>query len=418
MLLQKIKSHKTIVKNAGYLSAIELMRLIMPFVALPYIISTIGAENYGSVIFAQTVISYFIIFINFGLDISAVKDVSIHRENKVELNKIVSSVLLIKLLLFCIALLTLLILMAIIPYIKDNWLLYCFSFLTCFSEILFPIWFYQGIEKMKYLTLMRFASILFYTITVFIFIKSPDDYRNVVLLQSLGNIFAGGISFYVLLRIEKIHFVLPHFTTVKRCFLDSIPFFVSRLSAVMNNGMAKILSGIFFSMQAVAAFDLAQKIATAALIPMQMMNQAVYPHIAKTQNRLFASKYFRVDVSLSLIVSVVVFLLAPFAVHLFAGNLMPDSIILTRILCLFIFFGGITTYIGAPVLVSFGYPTPFNRSVFLSTISLIVMYALLYFTGYFNLYLFALILVLSEFIILIYRLYFCFKYKIFKYNQL
>ena len=87
-----------LVQNTGYLSIIEIFRLLMPFIALPYIIKTVGVTNYGSIVFAQAIISYFQIFINWGLDISAVKDVSISRNNPGELNRIVSSVLLIKLL--------------------------------------------------------------------------------------------------------------------------------------------------------------------------------------------------------------------------------------------------------------------------------------------------------------------------------
>ena len=51
-------------------------------------------------------------------------------------------------------------------------------------------------------------------------------------------------------------------------------FFVSRLSVVLKNNMAKTISGMVFSMHFVAAFDLAQRIATVALVPAQMLNQA------------------------------------------------------------------------------------------------------------------------------------------------
>lgn len=34
-------------------------------------------------------------------------------------------------------------------------------------------------------------------------------------------------------------------------------------------------------MHEVAVFDLAQKIAMTALVPLQMLNQALFPHIAK-----------------------------------------------------------------------------------------------------------------------------------------
>jgi len=130
----------------------------MPFVALPYIIRTVGAENYGTAVFAQTIISYFSILINWGLDVSAVKDVSVHRNNPTELNKIVSSVLGLKAVLFCISLVFLLVCIALIPYMYRCKQLFLLAFMTCVSEIFFPVWFYQGIEKMKYSEVQPFIS--------------------------------------------------------------------------------------------------------------------------------------------------------------------------------------------------------------------------------------------------------------------
>lgn len=413
-LFNIIRNHKTIVKNTGYLSLIEIMRLILPFVALPYVIRTIGADKYGTIVFAQTVVSYFIIFINFGMDVSAVKNVAIHRNDNEALNKVVSSVLIVKIVLFLVAFLALLAGILFIPYLMKERLLYLCVFFTCLSEILFPVWFYQGIEKMKYLTMIRLVSILFYTLTVFVFVHGPKDYVNVALLQSIGCILSGCISFYVLLKVERIKLLLPKYLDLKYCFVDSIPFFMSRLSAVLNNGMAKIVSGIFFSMSAVAAFDLAQKMATAALIPMQMMNQAVYPHIAKTKSLSFVRKYLKVDLLLSLIISLVVCVIAPIMVDFFAGTELNEAIPLLRILCLWVLVGGVTTYLGAPVLVSFGFPKIFNMSVILSTISLLLMYLLLYVFDVFSIYNFAFTLVLSEVVILVYRLYFCFKFNLLK----
>lgn len=417
MLLQKIKNNQILIKNTGYLSIIEIIRLVMPFVALPYIIKTVGAEKYGLAIFAQTIIAYFSIFINFGLDISAVKDISINRDNQSELNRIVSSVLLIKLGLFVISFLSLLLGFFLIPFLKIHKALFLFAFLTCFSELLFPIWFYQGIEKMKYLTLVRTSSILFYVIAVFLFIYKPEHYIRVVLFQSLGNLFAGGLSFYLLLYVEKVKLVIPDSIFLKKTFIDSIPFFFSRLSAVLNGALAKTVSGIFFSMNAVAAFDLAQKIAVAALIPAQMTNQAVYPHIAKTRDRHFASNFLKINVLIALTVSLCVYLLAPVVINFLAKDQLPESVTLIRILSLWTFTGSITTYLGAPILVSFGYPKPFNRSVILSTIVLFITYGIFYFANIFTIYNFAFALFFAEFAIMIYRGYFGFHYNIFTYNE-
>lgn len=413
-LSRKLQSYKTVIQNTGYLLIIEIIRLALPFVALPYVIRTIGAEKYGTIVFTQTIIQYFIILINFGLDISAVKEVSVNRDNKKLLNEIISSVLIIKTMLWVVSLLILLVGIIAIPFWRDNALLFFLVFLTCLSELLFPVWFFQGIEKMKYLPIVRTCSILFYTITVFIFVKSSADYVWVAFLQSIGSLLSGIIAFFLLLRIERVKLLFPKIRMIRRLFVESIPFFISRVSNVLNLNMAKTVSGIFFTMDAVAAFDLAQRIAQVSLVPAQMLNQAVYPHIAKTQNRKFANNFLYCNITIAFSVALIVYFLAPFAVYYFAGNTMSEAITLLRILTLFIFCGCITTYLGTPVLVSFGYPKPFNMSVVLSTIILLFLYIIIYTFHLFSIEYFALTLFVTELAILFYRLYYCFHYKIFK----
>lgn len=415
MKLGKENKYKVIAHNTTYLTVLEVLKMIMPFVALPYLISTVGSEKYGLVVFAQAIISYFIILVNFGLDVSAVKNVSVNRNNNSKLGEVVSSVLLIKIFLFICSFIILSVLLLCVKQFRENSVLFLLSFLSCLSEILFPAWFYQGVEKMKYITLIRFTSILFYTVTVFLFIKSQNDYLLIPLLQSLGWIFSGAISFFMLIKIEKISLYIPPLDSIKKYFLESIPFFVSRISVVINSSMAKTVCGIFFSMHEVAAFDLAQKIAMTALVPLQMLNQAIFPHIAKTLDRLFVNKCFKlILLAISLIV-VVVYIFAPIMVRLLSDGELPESVDILRVLCLFIFSGGITSYTGSPVLVSFGYAKPFNRSVILSTIVLIIIYICLYFTNSFSIINFALALGGAEFVIAVYRLYYCNRYKLIKF---
>lgn len=70
-----------------------------------------------------------------------------NRDNPEKLNIVVSSVLLIKLILLIIAFTVLSVALILIPTLREHYLLYLFAFLTCFSEVLFPVWFLLGIEK-------------------------------------------------------------------------------------------------------------------------------------------------------------------------------------------------------------------------------------------------------------------------------
>ena len=176
MFIDRFKRYNTIIKNTGYLSVLEIFKLIMPFIALPYIIRVIGAENYGLIAFVQTVISYFSMFVNFGLDISAVRNVALARNDEDKLSEVVSSVLCLKCIFIFISFLFLCILIFFFELFAANKLIFFFAFLSCFSDVLFPVWYYQGMERMKNITLIRFASILFYTASIFIFIHTKDDY--------------------------------------------------------------------------------------------------------------------------------------------------------------------------------------------------------------------------------------------------
>lgn len=414
-LFSVFSKYNIIVKNTSYLSILELLKLAMPFIALPYIIRIVGSENYGLIAFIQTMISYFAIFINWGLDISAVKDVAIAKNDKYVLSEIVSSVLLIKFLLWLISLIVLLLLLLFIPMMRENKLLILFAFLSCLSEVFFPVWYFQGRERMKDITLIRSVSILFYASTLFLVVTKKSDYIYIPLLQSIGLLLSSFISIYVVIKRDGIRFSLYNYYIIKRYFIDSIPFFVSRLSVLLNSGMAKIVCGFFFSMQSVAALDIAQKIASASFIPLQMLNQALYPYFARTKDTILARKGLVFMSLLSLAVMIFVFAIAPFAISLFAGNQLPESIVLLRIMGLYIVAGGISLYLGTPILVAFGYPKPFNMSVIFSSFILFSFYFILYLSDSMSINNFALVLGISELFIALYRYYYCSINKLFSY---
>lgn len=415
-LLSIVEKYKTIIKNTGYLSIIEVIRLLLPFIAMSYLIKTVGVENYGLAVFSQAVNYYFIIFINWGLEVSAVKDVSVNRDCNDKLGRIAGSVLGVKAILFAVSLLVLTVLLFTVPLFSEHKILFFFAFLTCFAEAIFPVWLFQGLEKMKYITICKVASIVFYTGTVFAFIREPSDYELIVLLQSLGNILSSVISVVLIYKVLKLRLLIPSKEELLITFRSGTAFFMSRLSVVINNTTAKTVSGFVFNMELVSAFDVAQKIAQAAIVPLQMINNATYPHIAKTLDKGFLKKFGMVMMAIAFMLAVGVYVMAPWLVTLFTGGKLLVSVTILRILCMWVLLNGATYFLGTTSLVSFGHPKEFNLSVIFSSLVLIAMYGICYWLEVFNIENFALALVVSEVFIVAFRFYYCVKYDILQFD--
>lgn len=383
----------------------------MPFIALPYIISRLGAQNYGLYVFFYTISGYFLLLIAFGLDSMLVKDISVARDKPEVLNKIVSTAFGAKLLIAGLIFVVSGIAALFIPFLYENKLIFFYSLLFSSSSIFISSWFFQGIEDMKYMTLIRGATVLLYTVSIFIFIKDESDSPTLMLLQTISKLMAAFVSMYLLIKIGKIRFHIPFLCDIKEYLKKSYPLFIANAFLGLNATIGKMFCGLF-SLEAMAAFDLAQKIAVTSLTPVRMLDSAAFPHIAKTKNKKFINVLFFVNLGIALAISTSIYFLAPYIIHIFAENSLPQSVPILKILSLLTFFGCIATYTGVPLLVSFGHNHSLNFTVLFSFASMFVMYVTCYSIQVWSIYVFAVIFVLTELMLASSRIFFCVKYKI------
>src|SRR5690606_31907338 len=85
--------------------------------------------------------------------------------------------------------------------------IYFYCSLMLVGYAIFPEWFFQGIEKMKYITFLNVGIKIFFTSAIFIFIKNPDDFWIYPFSQSLGFIFAGLLGQIIVIRQYGLRFV-------------------------------------------------------------------------------------------------------------------------------------------------------------------------------------------------------------------
>jgi polysaccharide biosynthesis protein len=369
--IKKLKHHKKIIENFSYLSVLQILSMITPLVTYPYLVKTLGEVIYGTVVFAQAVVTYFNILVVFGFNFTAARDVSQYRDDTKKLSEIVSAVTIIKTLFLIVSLL---LISGYMLYISQiDYTLYYLSFWICLNEILFPSWFFQGKEEMKYITFINLGIRLLFILMIFIFIKSPDDYLYFPLLNGIGVALAGVVSFILLYKKYKVRLTVVPIKILTKYLKESYHLFISNVSIQIYVNANKIIIGTFLGMREVTYYDLAEKITNMGKVPQSMISQVLYPKISLEKNGSFLKKVLKGTILMNVFLYLMVFLFSNQIVAYFGGN---ETVL--RILFLTIPIIGISNVLMVLTLLPFGYNKAFTRIVFLSAFSYLLIVLILY----------------------------------------
>ncbi|MFV0530118.1 MAG: oligosaccharide flippase family protein [Flavobacteriales bacterium] len=417
MLKNKISSilnnNKILIQNFSYLSVLQVLNLVIPLLVYPYLIRFLGSDVFGLVIFAQAIISYLVIVVSYGFNISGAKAISINRTDKNEVSKIFSSIFFIKLILLLIIILVLMGLINIVPSLKENKVLFLLTLWMCLYDIFFPIWYFQGIEQMKYITFISLVMKSFFLISVFLFIKSPADYLLVPIINIVGTILSGLVAFYIIIFKHKVKIYRPKLADIKSELKSSTPIFLSNVSIQIYVATNKVIVGFFIGMESVTYYDLSEKILTFLRTPQTVLSQAIFPKVSKEKNIKFVKNIFKISVIGNVLLILIAFIFSSFIVQfLLNGEVHKDAVLLLKILLVTIPIIGMSNVFGIQTLIPFGYNKLFSKAVLLSGLFYLILVLIVWGMYNFTIFNVAYITVATEMFVTVYMFYLCKKYKL------
>jgi len=269
-------------KNISSLTLIQLGNYVIPLLLVPYISRIVGIDNYGKLEYARTVVMYFVIISDYGFNLTATRAISINRDNKDKINKIVSSVFIAKILLFIVSTIAFYLLLEWNDNLTSNKLLLWSTFLIIFGNFLFPIWFFQGIEKIATIAYINFIIKLSVLASAYFLIKTSADYWKYNLLLSLAQIFIGLYSMYIVFVKYKVKFVTIKFKAIFFKYKEGFHVFVTAMLVAVFVSYAFLLLKETSTDTEIGAYSTAHKLAMIIqVIILLPFSQAFFPFITK-----------------------------------------------------------------------------------------------------------------------------------------
>lgn len=301
----KSKDGKAIKENFISLSILQLVTMFLPLITLPYIIRVVGYEKFGMIALSASVIAYFNSIVDYSFMVTGVRDVSINRKKNKRLNLIFSKVITVKLILLLVAFCAIMLIITLYPPFYSEKKLFIYTALSLIGVAIFPAWFFQGMEEMKYISMIKLSITVIYTICIFALIKEESDYYLIPLMASLGSIISGVLGLYYLHSRYKVKFMFCNYKIFKKTIVYNFPVFVNQFIPNLYNNSTSLILGVIVSSSALGIYSALRRVIDLVVVLVNIVSRVFFPFINRNKNSFKAYQslmFFMILVMLSILI--------------------------------------------------------------------------------------------------------------------
>jgi len=326
---------------------------------IPYLVRTLGPENFGRIAFAQAFIAYFIVITDYGFNLTATRNVALVRNDPDKLSLLFSAVMIIKLFLLTLGFCILFAIVSIVPRFENDWLLYVLAYIAVAGNVLFPNWLFQGLERMQIITVLSLLAQLIVLTSIFTLVRHPNDYHLAVAIQASGMLITGLMSLVLIPHLIKLRLCWPGVPELKHIMIDGWHVFLSISAINLYTSSNIFLLGLLVSSTAVGYFAAADKIVRSVGSVLGPIFQSVYPHIASLKYAsdkaalVFIKKLLLIQGGITLVLSLLLFSLAEPITYLLMGTRFEQSIQLVKFMAVLPFLTGLSNVFGIQIMLNF-----------------------------------------------------------------
>lgn len=280
-MLNKRLISNPLIENFLSLTILQGINYLLPLITIPYLYNHLGVERYGLVNFAISFIQYFLIVTDFGFGLSGTRYIAENRDHKEAIDTYVNSATFSRIGICIISFAVLLICLFLIPSLRQEKVFFLLFFGQVIGNIMSPYWFFQGMEQMRFITMMTVITKILSLTPLFFVVKDSVDYFYIPICYSVGSIGSGIICLYLMKKRFGVNFFFPKIKNIVIVTKDSANYFLSRISVSMFTNTNTFVLGLVLGNTIVGYYSLADKVYQALTGIYQPLVAAIFPYMTK-----------------------------------------------------------------------------------------------------------------------------------------
>lgn len=314
---------KSLFKNTIYKSILSFVNIVIPLLVGPYVVKLLDVELYGVYNTVYAEFQVFLIFASFGLYTFGTREISKIRNDNKKVSELFTNLFVISLISNLLVLIVYIV-YALLTSKGITLMLYLIMSIWFIGNIFYIEFVNEALENYKFITIKSVIIKILYLVSIFLFIKKPNDVAIYALIVCFVNFFNYIVSFvyakkrikFNLKNIKLKKYIIPLITIL---IITNIELLYSQLDRVM---LGKFVNGVAVSMYYIPFY----LIATLAAIPYSIINVSI-PRLSYVVANHSKEEYLS---SLNRIISSVYFIIMPMCIgvlvlsyeviYLYAGN--------------------------------------------------------------------------------------------------
>lgn len=272
-------------ENIASLSALQVLNYVVPLATVPYLVRVMGPAQFGLLSFAQAIVLYFNIVTDYGFSLSATRTVASCRDDPEKLARTFWRTMFAKVAVLLASGAMLATLVFMVPRLRQTPLLYAAAFLNVAGTVACPVWFFQGIEEMRVLTIAQSAARLLTIPALFLLVRSPEDTVRAAAIQGAVPLVASLLLVSALRRLVPGPPRLILCAEIPAVLREGWHLFIAHTSLAIHTATTAVVLGLVAGNTQVGYYSAADKVIRAVTSATGPMAQALYPHLNGLKTR-------------------------------------------------------------------------------------------------------------------------------------